>query len=211
MSRALRELASQEPEIPDDVLVGIGFPGVIRGGIAQTAVNLGKVWVGKDVRVLGEAVGGRPASVVNDADAAGLAEVRFGAGQGEMGLVALITLGTGIGSALVYAGHLLPNSELGHIDVRGKDAEARAAASVRKRKDLGWKAWARRVEEYLIALDRLVSPDLVIIGGGISSEADHFLPRIDVRPRVVPAVLGNNAGIIGAALWAREVAEGAPD
>ncbi|MBE0607837.1 MAG: ROK family protein [Dehalococcoidia bacterium] len=212
VTSALRALASREPEVPQSGPVGIGFPGVIRDGIARTAANLGKAWVGQDVRALGEAVAGRAASVVKDADAAGLAEVRFGAGRGEQGLVAIITLGTGIGSALVYAGHLLPNSELGHIEIRGKDAEQRAAASVRKQKGLSWKSWARRVEEYLAALDRLVSPDLVIIGGGISSKAGRFLPLIDVRPRVVPAVLGNDAGVIGAALWAHDaVAEGAAE
>ncbi|MCA9830108.1 MAG: ROK family protein [Dehalococcoidia bacterium] len=207
VSGALRKLASQEPGIRASAPVGIGFPGVIRGGKAQTAANLGKAWIGTDVRTLGDVAAGRAATVVNDADAAGLAEVRFGAGRGQQGLVAIITLGTGIGSALVYAGHLLPNSELGHIEIRGKDAEKRAAASVRVRKGLSWKAWSRRVEEYLLTLDRLVSPDLVIIGGGISRNADKFLPRIHVRPRVVPASLGNDAGIIGAALWARDAAD----
>jgi polyphosphate glucokinase len=208
VARALRQLAEGEPELDSATYTGIGFPGVIRNGVAKTAANLHKDWVGTDIRALAEALPGDGVHVVNDADAAGLAEVRFGAGRGEEGLVAVITLGTGIGSALVYRGHLLPNSEFGHIEIRGKAAEKRAANSVRKRKDLGWKDWAKRVEEYLETLDRLVSPDLVIIGGGVSRKAGKFLPRISVRPRVVPAELGNDAGIIGAALWARDELEG---
>lgn len=208
VARVLRRLAADEPRLRPAAYAGIGFPGVIRDGVAKTAANLHKDWIGTDVRALADALPGDRVHVVNDADAAGLAEVRFGAGRGEDGLVAVITLGTGIGSALVYRGHLLPNSEFGHIEIRGKAAEKRAANAVRKRKGLGWKDWAERVEEYLETLDRLVSPDLVILGGGVSRKAEKFLPRISVRPRVVPAKLGNDAGIIGAALWARDEFEG---
>jgi len=192
----VRAAASPSPEI-----AGIGFPGVIRRGTACTAPNLGKRWIGVNVEHLGEAAIGRPTAVINDADAAGLAEVRFGAGKGVAGLVVLITLGTGIGTALMLDGKLVPNSELGHIEVRGTDAERRAAASVRDRKGLSWRQWASAVEEYLVALDRLLWPDLVVIGGGVSAEPGRFMPLINVRPPVVPAVMGNDAGIIGAALW----------
>lgn len=186
---------------PHAGIAGMGFPGVIRLGTACTAPNLGKRWIGVNVEQLGEAAIGRPTAVVNDADAAGLAEARFGAARGVAGLVVLITLGTGIGTALMFDGKLVPNSELGHIKLRGKDAERRAAASVRERKGLSWSKWAAAVEEYIAALDRLLWPDLVVIGGGVSAEPGRFIPLIKVRPPVVPAVLGNDAGIIGAALW----------
>ena len=187
---------------------GAGFPGVIKGGVAFTAANLGGAWVGKDVAsLLGEAIA-KPVSVANDADVAGLAEVRFGAGQGHGGEILMVTLGTGIGCGFFHNGMLIPNTELGHIEINGKDAEQTAAALVRERKKLSWKRWARDVEAYLQKLEALIWPDLIIIGGGVSATPEKFLPLITTRTKVVPATLGNEAGIIGAALWAAEQERG---
>jgi polyphosphate glucokinase len=153
---------------------------------------------------------GTPVVLLNDADAAGLAEVQFGAGRGRHGVVLLVTLGTGIGSALFVDGVLVPNTELGHIEVRGKDAEERATDRVRQDKGLSWKKWARRVDEYLGRLEALFSPDLFIIGGGVSKDHQHFLPLLRRRTPVVPAQLLNQAGIVGAALAARPLAAHVP-
>jgi len=195
-----------EGELRSLTVVGAGFPAVIKDGKAESAANVNRRWIGTDVAaLLGEATG-RPTTVVNDADAAGLAELRFGAGRGTRGVVLMITLGTGIGCGLFHNGDLIPSTELGHIEVRGKDAERRAAELVRERKHLSWGSWAKRVEEYLNALDRLMWPDLIIIGGGVSATPEKFLPRIHVRPRIVAATLGNDAGIVGAALYAAQMA-----
>ena len=192
--------------LPGDGPVGVGLPAAIVDGQVMTAANLAKEWVGVGVRDAFSNALGRPVVVLNDADAAGLAEMRFGAGQGESGVVMVLTLGTGIGSALFIDGELVPNTELGHIEMRGKDAEERAAASVRDRKGLSWKRWSRRLNEYLEMIDRLFWPDLIILGGGISKKPDKFMPFVEVRPRVVPAQLANQAGIVGAALRAAETA-----
>ncbi len=191
-------------EYRDATVVGAGFPGVIKAGVAYTAANLGASWVGKDVASLFAAALGRSVAVANDADVAGLAELRYGAGRGQQGVVAMVTLGTGIGSGLFLDGRLVPNSELGHIEIRGKDAERTAAALVRETKKLSWKRWAKDVEAYLQKLEALIWPDLIIIGGGVSATPEKFLPLIKTRTKVVPATLGNEAGIIGAALWASE-------
>ena len=201
--RALRMLTAA-PELRVAKLAGVGFPAAIQAGIARTAANIDPLWIGANVaELLSEAVG-VPTTAVNDADAAGLAEVRFGAGRGQNGVVVMVTLGTGIGTGLFWNGHLVPNSELGHLQIRGRDAEDRAAASVREQKRLSWTAWAKQVQEFLEVLDRLVSPDLVIIGGGVSATPEKFLPKIKIVPRLVAASLGNDAGIIGAALYASE-------
>lgn len=182
--------------------VGCGFPAVVKGGIVHTAANIDASWIGKDLRQeLSDAIG-QPVQVVNDADAAGMAEMRWGAGRGVDGVVLMVTLGTGIGSALFVKGQLVPNTELGHIEIRGKEAEKRAADRVREQKQLSWKQYAERVDEYLDAVERIVWPDLIIIGGGVSSEADKFFPRLSTRTKVVPARMLNNAGIAGAALAA---------
>lgn len=185
--------------------VGIGLPAAIVGGEVMTAANLDPAWIGTSAERLFTAAAGRPCTVLNDADAAGLAEMRFGAGAGVAGVVLVLTLGTGIGSALFLDGRLVPNTELGHIEVRGKDAELRAAASVRKAKKLTMAAWAKRLDEYIDRVDRLLWPDLIILGGGISRRAGEFLPLLTPRPRVVPAALQNEAGIVGAALRAAEL------
>ncbi|HEX9034546.1 MAG TPA: ROK family protein [Streptosporangiaceae bacterium] len=181
---------------------GITFPGVVTGGTVRTAPNLDPAWVGVDARqFLGAAVG-RDVTVLNDADAAGVAEMRFGAGQGQNGTVLLLTLGTGIGSALFYNGALVPNTEFGHIEIHGKDAEDRASERAREEQDLSWGKWAERVDEFLDKMERLLSPDLIIIGGGISRKSGKFLPRLSLRAPVVPAELQNDAGIVGAAMAA---------
>ncbi len=168
----------------------------------MTAANIDPSWIGFAAEVALAAALGRSVSIVNDADAAGLAEMRFGAGRGRAGTVLLLTLGTGIGSALFVEGRLVPNTEFGHIEIRGKDAEQRAAASVRTRRKLSWDRWAAELNEYLNRIDRLVWPDLIILGGGVSKEAPRYLPRLTLRPPIEPAQLLNNAGIVGAAMIA---------
>src|SRR5262249_51261614 len=178
------------------------FPGVVSAGTIMTAANLDRSWIGVDaVAHLGE-VTGQPVSVLNDADAAGIAEMRFGAGRGQQGTVLLLTFGTGIGSALFYDGVLVPNTEFGHIELHGKDAELRASERARELEDLSWGKWAGRVDNYLDKMEALLSPDLIIIGGGISKKSDKFLPRLTLRARVVPAATQNDAGIVGAAMTA---------
>lgn len=187
-------------------LVGAGFPGVVKRGRTLTAANVDPGWVDIDAGALIASATGRPASVLNDADAAGMAEVRFGAGKGHGGEIVMVTLGTGIGTGLFLDGRLVPNTELGHLEIRGKDAERRASAVARERRKLGWQRWARDVEEYLQRLEALLWPDLFIIGGGVSAVPERFLPYIKTRCPVVPAALGNDAGIIGAALHAASTA-----
>jgi polyphosphate glucokinase len=182
--------------------IGCGFPAVIRAGQVRTAVHVDKGWIDCQAETLFQEVTGCPVTVLNDADAAGYAEMRFGAGQGRHGVVFIVTLGTGIGTALFVDGCLVPNTELGHIEIRGKDAERRAAASVRENKDLSWKKWARRVDEYLQHMNYYLWPNLIIVGGGVSTKADKFLPLLTVKAEVVAAQLANGAGIVGAALAA---------
>lgn len=184
--------------------VGCGFPAALPQGIARTAAHIADDWIGEDVSLhLGRGVG-TELYVVNDADAAGLAEMRFGAGKGRHGVVLLVTVGSGLGTALFTDGHLVPNTELGHIEIRGKDAEARASDGARKRKDWSWKKWARKLDEYLCTLERLLWPDLIILGGGVSKKKKRkkYLPYLTVSTEVVPAQLRNEAGIVGAALAA---------
>jgi polyphosphate glucokinase len=184
--------------------VGATFPAVVKNGVTLTAANVDKRWIGTDAQALLSERLDTPTVVVNDADAAGLAEIRFGAGRGRMGTVVMITLGTGIGCGMFHDGVLIPNTELGHIEIHGKDAETMAADSVRERKGLSWKEYAERVEKYIQHLDALIWPDLVIIGGGVSKRDEKWLPRVDVRPEVVTAALLNEAGIVGAAVAAAE-------
>ncbi|MGI8691829.1 MAG: polyphosphate--glucose phosphotransferase [Geodermatophilaceae bacterium] len=184
--------------------VGLTLPAVITGGIARTAANIDPSWVGTDVRAaLGKHVPG-PVEVLNDADAAGLAEVRYGAARDADGVVLVLTFGTGIGSALFVDGRLVPNTELGHIEVGGVDGEDVAAASVKDQEGLSWVQWAKRVQRYLERLERFLWPDLIVVGGGVSKRADKWLPLIEHRTPIVPAQLQNAAGIVGAALAAAE-------
>ncbi len=180
---------------------GITFPGVVVNGVILTAANLDHAWIGVDAVKAFEDSIKLAVTVLNDADAAGVAEMRFGAGKGVGGTVLLLTFGTGIGSALFTDGVLVPNTEFGHIEVRGKDAERRASELAREEHDLSWGSWAGRVEEYLTHVDALLSPGLIIVGGGVSRKADKFLPRLTgLRAKVVPASLQNDAGIVGAAM-----------
>ncbi|MFK4209459.1 polyphosphate--glucose phosphotransferase [Streptomyces sp. NPDC030920] len=183
--------------------VGVTFPGVVTDGVTRTAANVDKGWVDTDARGL---IGDRlalPVTVLNDADAAGIAEMTFGAGRGRKGTVIMLTLGTGIGSALFVDGRLVPNTELGHLELNGHDAEKHASTKAKEDEDLSWHHWAHRVQKYLAHVEMLFSPELFIIGGGVSRKADKFLPLIEhVRAEMVPAELQNNAGIVGAAMAA---------
>jgi polyphosphate glucokinase len=184
--------------------VGVTFPAVVRHGVAQTAANVDSSWIGADVRrVLGEAVG-REVFVVNDADASAVAEHRFGAARGEDGTVLVTTLGTGIGTALLVGGRLVPNTELGHVEVDGTDAEKLAAASAKDREGLTYEEWARRLQRYYSTVVALVWPDLIVVGGGVSRDSASFLPLLDLPCPIVPAELRNTAGIVGAAALARD-------
>jgi len=185
--------------------IGVCFPAVIQHGVARTAANVDRSWIDTDVDALITAELNRSVHVVNDADAAGLAEARYGAARGVSGVVVVCTLGTGIGTALLLHGRLLPNTELGHLEVNGQDAETRAADSVRERKNLSWEDWAKRLESYFRAMEALLWPDLFVVGGGVSRKADRFLPLLRLRTPIVPAALRNEAGIIGAALVAAEL------
>jgi polyphosphate glucokinase len=189
--------------------VGITFPGVVVDGVTRTAANVDKSWLDAPAAKLFSERLGKPVSVLNDADAAGVAEVAFGAGQGQRGLTMMLTFGTGIGSALFLDGTLIPNTEFGHIELGGKDAEMRASDRAREHEELSWEKWAGRVQDYLRHVEMLLSPRLFIIGGGVSKKADRFFPLIDIRTPIVPATLLNNAGIIGAAVTA-EQAQGDP-
>jgi polyphosphate glucokinase len=183
--------------------VGITFPGVVTGGVTRTAANVDKSWIDHDARtLLGEKLG-LPVTVLNDADAAGIAEMTFGAGRGRKGTVIMLTLGTGIGSAVFIDGQLVPNTELGHLELGGHEAEKHASTKAKEDEELSWHHWAHRVQKYLAHLEMLFTPELFIIGGGVSRKADKFLPLIEhVRAEMVPAELQNNAGIVGAAMAA---------
>ncbi len=180
--------------------IGCTFPGVVKGGRVHTAANLDPSWIDLNAAELFASSSSCAITVVNDADAAGEAEASFGAGKGEPGLVITVTLGTGIGTALVVGGRLVPNSELGHLPLHGGDAEKWAASSVREHLDLSWEDWASRVDDYLHLVEDLLWPDLFVIGGGVSKRAEHFVPLLTCRTKVVPAELQNQAGIVGAAL-----------
>lgn len=185
--------------VKKDLPLGITIPAVVMHGVVQTAANIDKSWIGVDADQLFSDRLGREVHLVNDADAAGVAERYYGAAKGEKGTVVLTTLGTGIGTALIVDGRLVPNTELGHIEVDGHDAETRAAESVRERDDLTVEQWAERLQAYYSRLEALLWPDLFVVGGGVSKQADTFLPLLDLRTPIVPAKLKNKAGIIGAA------------
>ncbi|MER5871788.1 polyphosphate--glucose phosphotransferase [Streptomyces sp. NPDC002044] len=186
--------------------VGVTFPGVVTGGVTRSAANVDKSWVGVDAAaLLSRELDGLPVTVLNDADAAGVAEMTYGAGRGRGGTVILLTLGTGIGSALFTDGHLVPNTELGHLELKGHDAEKRASVKAKEDGELSWEHWAHRLQKYLEHVEMLFSPDLFILGGGVSRKPEKFLPLIEgVRAEIVPAKLQNNAGIVGAAMAAKQ-------
>jgi polyphosphate glucokinase len=219
-----QKIATPRPALPDaiaDVVkqlttsfgwsgpVGITFPGVVTDGVTRTAPNLDPAWIGLDAGALFSQAAGNPVHVLNDADAAGVAEMTFGAGAGENGTVLMLTFGTGIGSALFTRGVLVPNTEFGHIEIRGHDAETRASERAKTLQDLSWGKWAGRVDEYLQHMEALVSPHLFIIGGGISKQSDKFVPLLTgIRARIVPAAMLNDAGIVGAAMHAHPASAG---
>ena len=197
VAEVMAELLDRFPEATGPV--GVAVPGVVRNGVVHSAANIDKEWLGTDADALLTKRLGRDVHVVNDADAAGVAELRYGAARGRKGLVILTTLGTGIGSALLYDGVLVPNSELGHLEIEGHVAEKRAAASIRTAEGLSWTEYAARLTTYYRTLEKLFSPDLLVVGGGVSKHANHFLPLLEIETEIVPATLRNRAGIIGAA------------
>ncbi|MGY2001844.1 polyphosphate--glucose phosphotransferase [Blastococcus sp. SYSU DS1024] len=215
-------IETPQPSLPDPVFdvvarivgsfewsgrVGVTFPGVLKSGVAHTAANVDKTWLGTDLAAgVAQRVPG-PVETLNDADAAGLAEMRYGAGRDRRGVVLMLTFGTGIGSALFADGKLVPNTEFGHIQVDGEDGEKRASAAAREREELSYPEWARRVDRYLDVLEAGVWPDLIIVGGGVSKKAHKWVPLLSTRTPVVPAELQNDAGIVGAALAAVERGE----
>ncbi|WP_193104623.1 polyphosphate--glucose phosphotransferase [Brachybacterium sp. FME24] len=199
---AVRDLVASF-DIPRGTPVGVTFPAVIQHGVAKTAANVDSSWIGTDVDALLTERTGHDVFVVNDADAAGIAEMDFGAGQGRKGVVLVITLGTGVGSGMFVDGKLVPNAELGHLPLKGDSAEKYMASSVREREELSWKKWSKRLQKYFSLVEFLFSPDLIIVGGGISKEHEKFLPRLDLHTPIVPAGLRNEAGIVGAAALAQ--------
>lgn len=191
--------------------IGCCFPAAIQHGVARTAANVDQSWIGTNAEKLFSKATGCPVRVLNDADAAGLAEMRFGAGKGVDGLVLIITIGTGLGTALFIDGYLVPNTELGHIEIDGGDAELSASDAARKRDDLSWKKWAsERFDRYLCTMNALFWPDLIILGGGASKKLDKFAKHLTVEAPVVPAGTLNEAGMIGAALAAAAMAAESP-
>ena len=184
--------------------IGVGFPGVIQANVTWTAANLDKNFIGTDLGKLFGAASGCRVSVINDADAAGIAEMRFGAGKGHPGNVLLLTLGTGVGSAMFYRGILYPNTEFGHLIMDGVDAEKLVAASIRKEEDLSWHQWGKRLNRYLQMVEVALNPELIILGGGVSAKSDKFFKYLKVRAKLVPASFLNEAGIVGAAMAASE-------
>jgi polyphosphate glucokinase len=190
--------------------VGATFPAVVKDGVAMTAANVDSGWIGTDISVVLGETSGRSVTAINDADAAGIAEMAYGAGRDQDGVVVVTTFGTGIGTAVFLHGRLLPNTELGHIEVAGHDAETRASDGAREREGLSWDQWAGRVTRYLRHLEDLLWPDLIILGGGVSKKSDRYLGMLQVRTPVVPARLLNNAGIVGAAVAASSDATAVP-
>lgn len=219
LATARVRIPTPQPSTPDSVaavvaqlvqqaewhgVIGATFPAVIQHGVARSAANVDRSWIGTDVDAVFTKATGEQVIVLNDADAAGIAEARFGAARDVAGVVILLTFGTGIGSALLVDGQLVPNTELGHLELDGHDAETRAAASVRDREGMSYKHWAKRVQNYMSHVEMLFTPDLFVVGGGVSKEADKWVPHLDLHTPVKPAQLLNNAGIVGAAMAAAE-------
>ena len=192
-------------EVRSDSPIGVTIPGVVQHGDVKTAANIDKSWIGCEIEKLLEDRLQHDVVVVNDADAAGVGELEFGAAKGHQGLVILTTLGTGIGTAIFNRGVLVPNSELGHLEIDGVDAETVAASSAKTREDLSYEEWAKRLQVYYRRLEDLLWPDLIVVGGGVSKDSDEFLPLLDLRTPIIPATLKNKAGIIGAAVLATRV------
>jgi len=198
------ELDGREKAPARTARLGVCFPSIVKDGVCLSANNIDPSWIGTDLRTMFEEHLRRPVAVVNDADAAGLAEARYGAGRGVRGLVHVITLGTGIGGAMVHDGVLVPNFEVGSMELDGVMAESRASAKAREHEDLSWAEYAERLQRFFSHVERIFSPDLFIVGGGISKRPDDYLPLLRLRTPIVPAQLQNNAGIVGAALAAHD-------
>jgi polyphosphate glucokinase len=210
VAKVVAEIVANWADEIGDGPIGITIPAVVTHGQTRSAANIDKSWIDCQAEKVFEDELGRDIYLVNDADAAGIAEVHYGAAKGHPGLVILATLGTGIGTAIVYRGVLVPNSELGHIEVDGHDAETRAASSVKDREGLSYAEWSLRLQRYFERLEALLWPDLIVIGGGVSKDADKFLPRLKLNAELVPAKLRNTAGIVGAA-WLANDAKIHPD
>jgi len=203
IAQTLKDLISNLPN-PNGLPVGICFPAVVKNGVTMSAANVSKEWIGLDADRLFEKELKTTVHVLNDADAAGLAEAKYGAAKKQRGLVVVTTLGTGIGTALIYNGKLIPNSELGHLEIDGVDFESKAAYSAKERENLTWAEWAKRLQKYYSTLEALLTPDLFIVGGGVSKEHEEFLPLLKLKTPIVPAENRNSAGIMGAAYWAKK-------
>ena len=206
IAETLRQMIGSFPDT-DNLSVGICFPAVVQKGVTMSSANVSNKWIGLDADKLFESELKREVHVINDADAAGLAEARFGAARNKKGLVIMTTLGTGIGTALLFNGKLVPNSELGHIQIDGVDYESQAAFSAKEREGLTYAQWAKRLQKYFSTLEFLLRPDLFIVGGGVSREHEQFLPLLKLKTPIVPAENRNSAGILGAAFWAKKQAK----
>ncbi|MDC5698765.1 ROK family protein [Intrasporangium calvum] len=206
VARVVDQIVDAFADVTGDSPIGVTVPAVVIRGTVLSAANIDPSWVNTDAEALIKEHTGRSVTVLNDADAAGLAELHYGAAKGEKGLVILTTLGTGIGTALIYDGRLIPNSELGHLEIDGFDAEDRAASSIKESEGLSWDEWIERLQRYYETIEMLFSPDLIVVGGGVSRDSDKFLPKLRLRAPIVPAVLRNKAGIIGAARLASDLA-----
>ena len=200
VAKIVDDFSAQTSERP----VGVTIPAVVKSGVVRTAANIDQSWIGANGAALLSEKVNRPVHLMNDADAAGVAEARYGAARATKGLVFMATLGTGIGSALLYDGTLIPNAELGHLEIDGHDAEKRAASSIKEQEGLSWEAWAERLQVYFSRVEDLLWPDLIVVGGGVSKKADKFLPLLHLRAPIVAAQLMNSAGIVGAARLAHE-------
>lgn len=211
VAKVVGEIVAQFADtIGADGPIGVTIPAVVTHGQTRSAANIDKSWIDCEAEKVFEDELGRDILLVNDADAAGVAEVHYGAAKGHPGLVLLTTLGTGIGTAILYRGVLIPNSELGHIEVDGFDAESKAASSVKDKEELSYKQWAKRLQRYYETLEALLWPDLIVVGGGVSKDAEKFLPRLELKTEIVPAKLLNTAGIVGAA-WLAADRQSHPD
>lgn len=199
VAAVIAQVADHFDDVRGDSPIGVTIPGVVTHGVVRSAANIDKLWLDFDAEPMLEKVLEHDIILVNDADAAGVAELHYGAAKGQRGLVVMTTLGTGIGSALIYDGVLIPNSELGHLEIDGHDAETRAASSIKEKEGLSYADWATRLQRYYSQLEALLWPDLIVVGGGVSKDSDQFLPLLKLRTPIVPAKLRNKAGIIGAA------------
>lgn len=204
VAEIIDQIVDHFDDVRGDSAIGVTIPGVVTKGVVRSAANIDKSWLDFDAEPMLEKKLGHDIVLVNDADAAGVAELHYGAAKGEKGLVIVTTLGTGIGSALIHDGRLIPNSELGHLEIDGFDAEKRAASSIKEIEGLTYPEWAERLQRYYSHLENLLWPDLFVVGGGVSKDHEEFLPLLKLRTPIVPAVLENKAGIIGAAHLAQE-------